>query len=193
MIGYYYLYKGPSKSLFTYYSQSILFTNNNDSKYEGLIPSKSNLYSNVAYEIPAGTIYNALGTSAFEMYYKEGILKKRKNSLYMSLYHNCPENLYIKEVSKPKTWQERLAVLLAVKHRKVCLEYSYIEYLGKRHYVLDIESDFDFQVYLLSNLKILPKEVDWVKALDVFKNIYPKPLWYKVELLNYRRLSHEYN
>ena len=190
MYGFYYVYRGPKQSLFARYGAALFVTNEvNETKYESQVPGVGHLFDRqvnislttdpISHLFTREIDYNQLNSVG------ELAIKRTEKYLYSyGLAHAIAhgENLYIKTVTKPGPWYERLAVYAAIETRR-----SYMNSLSTQWGIdlYDLERNPKAQIQYLSRLRLLPPEVDWMKVMDTFRTVYPKPQWWYQELRYY--------
>lgn len=197
MYGFYYIYKGPKHSVFNFYIGSFFITESIDSKYEKSVPNKGHIYKpeslNWIDTKSLPTTYMNLKTFDSDLLniYGDTLLKKGKKTLlnsYMSSLKFSRKNLFVKDVVSPTTWPERMAVINAVVERNIVI--NRVEIVEEVS-ISKVETSKESQINYLYDLRVLPPYVNWYKAVELFTNVYPKPIWYKKELEDYRRLCNE--
>lgn len=196
---FYYLYKGPKTSLFPFYTMSLVVTPTLDPVYDKQLPAYNHLFDKrdwFQFDGPPGMNFGFRTITPEELnVHGNNIIKQKQTQLYQYFCSSFMQaNIHITEVTKPRLWPEKLAVLMAVKHRNDLIENKRLIEDDRRSRYIVIEKYPDQQKKYLGKLVLLPDDVDWIKAMDLFNDVYPKPYWYQREIETYRRLIlDEYN
>lgn len=196
MFGFYYIYKGPKQSLIARYDAILFMTHRLVSeRAEEEILSVGQLYKNGTKftEKPnhiSGTTFkrivgpedlNSKGALAIEEAKKELMA----HAFYYAAKIDTDGAVYIKDITKPKYWYERLTVRASVESRAIYIQSLSVQ---EGYPLAEWEKSTEDQVRYLLTLRVLPHYFDWVKTMKVFKDIYPKPTWWEQEYRHYKQL-----
>ena len=191
MILNFYTYKGSKETLVGPWicGSYILYEIPNDKDYEKFIINKKHLYykrkslskydrllrGNINIKYISAAQINNLGELNI---YK---FKQKVTTLYKLEALEKNEELVINNIKNPNIWYERLLVLTCVFYRR--------NYLERISYNIDYENiKIEDHMKIISNYKLLPPEYLWDKTINLFKDIYPKPSWYRQEINSLKEL-----
>jgi len=189
-----YIYKGPHNSLLA--PCIIASFTVPEADYEHLIPGVSELYKfredlleltsithNLDIHISSidSSQINSLGDAAVKDSLNRTLLSYRTKA--MADKDVC----YIKHVKQPKTWSERLVIILAVFYRRKLLE----SLSDSRMNLLKLDSNYKKHIEAMAHYKYLPPIYHWEKSMRAFDSVFPRPLWYTRELQTIERINKE--
>lgn len=195
MFIYTYTAKGPKNTLIAHYITGVIKVYDydfNNLEYEQLVPHFESsvkpiknidnlIYLSNKVEFNFRSInchrVNNEGNLAIKNALDRMILKYKIEAL------DNKEKYFIKEVVVKKLdggnkWPERLLMVLANYYRQEYL----INMSGSNYDLLDLEKNYDLHLDTLVNYTWLPPLYKWEKTMQVFKTVYPRPIWYEQEL-----------
>lgn len=180
-----YVYKGPQNSLLAPCTIGAIKVPELD--YEDRIPGISTLYEkrknlDEFADIIADLKYSVTTVNATEINTSgEATIKDRLNRMTLNYHADAVKErdvYFIKRIKNPTLWHERLLVIMTVMYRHVMLECK----SHKGVNLLELDSDYERHLEVIANYKVLPPIYHWERTMAAFKNVFPRPLWYKREL-----------
>lgn len=188
---YYYVYKGPKESLFACYTAASIMIPSYNPGYEKRVPAIKHMYDR-----RAGYFINPIEEADVHIYSMSDTQINRdefwtmadtKKKIYytaLGFAKNYSKPVYCKEVCNPKIWPERLAVIIAVAHRRNLMDI----HLTNRGLDLNIESSKEAQMDVIKDYLEFDPRLKWDKCMEAFQHVQPKPAWYRKELIRYNQI-----
>lgn len=199
MRAFYYVYKGPPTSFLAQYGIAMLATLDthiNNQHYESLVPSRGRVFDDIDPKMDVSLSHTFLFTKVIEAvdvntYGELAIYKAEKQLVTAAKAFSQSTNqpLYVKTASSTAKanpcWAERLCIMHAVRTRRnsICCEFN-----TDQRFLLEIEKSEEAQINYLLNLPLLPNNFNWVKVMQAFKPMIPKPTWWESEYRTYKQL-----